>query len=1776
MPQSSNRQEARKLMTRAARGVTTGVLGALLLATPATYAFADQAPEVRSASSTQMSSKEEVVYVNTLNDPAARIQNFNENWKFNLGDAKGAEASEFDDSSWEHVDLPHDYSIDQKYTKQGEAESGYKLGGIGWYRKSFMVGPEMAGKNIRVDFDGVYMDSTVWINGHKLGGHPNGYTQFSFDLTKYIKPGEENTLVVKVNHETPSSRWYSGSGIGRDVNLVVTDPLHVAKDGVVVTTPELGENNKTNVKTNFKTTVNNNGKDSATFTVVNTVFPRGGKPEQKIAEVSSEKTVEAGKSATVEATANTTSAPQLWSTTSPNLYTVRTQIKQGDKVVDTYDVDFGYRFFDFDANNGFTLNGQKMKIKGVCMHHDQGALGSVSSRDALERQVKLLKDMGCNAIRTSHNAPAKELVEICNEQGMMLDVEFFDGLAWPKNGNGKDYARFFKQKMGESELVGCDKDKIWAQFDLEQGIARDINSPAVIMWSLGNEMSEGAAGYDQSQARKILQNLINWAQAADPTRVVTTGDNKMKGNASDGTLSSDLIGDAKGKGGVVGLNYAKSAQYQSVHKAKPNWCMIGSETASATNSRGVYTTKQSNTLDGNKLLTSYDKSKVGWGAFASEAWYDVITNDFMSGEFVWTGFDYLGEPTPAQGTNAGAQGSWPSPKSSYFGIIDTAGLPKDSYYLYQSLWNEQKNTLHILPTWDEDTVVKDAKNNVEVVVYSDAPQVELFFTPAGSDKAESLGKKKLTEVATDGGYKYRVYKGENGQKSPNHSDLYLTWNVPYAEGTISAKAYDDSGKEIDTKDFDGRKSVTTTGPAKKLRATVDRDGMTGNGSDLAYVTVDVTDEKGNIVPDAKTKVKFEVSGAGELAGIDNGVQADHQSYRDDNRAAQAGQLVGIVRAEEKAGEATVTVSAEGLQAATVKIPVAAEPVQPGESTPIDSLFYAKNYYVKTGTALTLPQQIEVRYADGTSSKQPVTWDAVSADQLSKPGSFRVKGEVAGQPVSVNVTVLTEVAALMNYSTTTQVGVAPTLPQGRPAVLADGTVLNASFPVTWKTPAEGAYSKVGNVAVEGTANVFGKDVAVTATVRVQEGKVDLGSSVTKDASLTQDVPDKPEDMTSDTLGAIKDGKTEIGANSDGGPNETCWSNWKYSQNGHNKASITFRYDTQRVFGKINVFFARDNNSGRYPDANTTTFEVSETGVDGSWRKLDVTETIDKNEASKNVKKYSYSFAPTTATYVRMTVTNAGSQEARVSKPCTMVTEVELIEATPKYYPVNATAALSSLTVNGQKVSNAMLAAGEFSTRALAAEVEAVPADNAAMTVLPAHENKIKILLESEDHAKSSVFTINLAADHDSNDALAANDDSRDYPVEKMTKNTAGSEHKPADNGEGPVELAFDKKIETKYHSHWNGGAQKDMWVQMELPEPATIEALRYLPRQDSSDNGTVTKYVVKYSDNGTDWKEAATGPWKRDKDWKIAQFAKPVTAKFFRFEAPETYADNGKVLMSAAEIRLRQPRETIDIADESKVKVEVPAKVTVNRLSEKYPVGPNELDEKLASGDKTLVYGVDYLMTFANNTKPGTATVTIEGIGNYSGTVERTFTIELKPELAGIAVKPESVKTTYKAGEKLDFTGLVLNATMTDDSTFEVAYNAETKGDFSFDPAEGTELKGNQTLDVTVTYKGKTATFTVSVAASEVPNPPAGPDGNGGGNGGNTGNNGEDHGGNNTGNGSQTTPQGGEQSKPAKPSKPSKHNGTLVQTGDNAVFMIGGIAVAAIVLVAVGVLVRRRK
>ena len=1738
--------------------------GALIATAPLTQTWAEIVPEVRSQSSTQMSSEPELVYISTVDNPALRVQNFNENWKFYLGDASGADGEQFDDSAWKNVDLPHDYSIDQEYTTAGEAESGYKLGGIGWYRKNFKVDESLKGKSVRIDFDGVYMDSTVWINGHRLGNHPYGYSPFSYDITEYLRFGELNTIAVKVNHQTPSSRWYSGSGIGRDVDLVVTDPVHVERDGVVVTTPELAAD-KTNVKTHLKTVLTNKGVEAASVTVAQTVFPRGGTLDQQIAHVESVvTTIAAGKSATVEQDALAAN-PTLWTVDAPTLYTVRTEIKQNGKVVDTYDVDFGYRFFSFDADTGFSLNGQNMKLKGVCMHHDQGALGSVNTRDAIERQVKILKEMGCNSIRATHNPHSRELTEICDEQGMLLVLEMFDGWTAPKNDNRNDYARFFNQEMGKSELIGSEATKKWAQFDLEQSMMRDINAPSVIMWSLGNEMTEGTSGIGNFQ--QVQKNLIGWAKAVDATRPVTTGDNKMK----DGKTDLNPAGLAE-VDGIVGFNYMDANRYKDVHREHPDWKLYGSETASATNSRGVYTNKNNNSLDSNKLLTSYDKSAVSWGHRASRAWFDTINNDFLAGEYVWTGFDYLGEPTPSNGTNPGAQGSWPSPKNSYFGIIDTAGLPKDTYYFYQSQWNDSLNTLHILPAWNRDAVMMSGGNKeVEVVVYTDAPEVELFFTPAAGGSPQSLGKKKLTQATSEnGGYTYRVYKGENGQKTPTHEDLYLTWNVPYADGTITAKAFDEAGREISTEKWAGRKSVKTAGSAARLTVSVNREKMEANGSDLAYLTVNVEDANGVIVPTAKNRVTFKVEGSGVLAGLDNGVQADHQSFRDGDRAAHAGQLVGIVRAAKNAGSVKVTVSAEGLEPATVEIPVEKVADQPADQRRVEALFYSRYQYVKKGAPVILPKQVEVRYADGTRSQQQVVWSQIGEDQLAKPGTFTVKGTVAGAEISSIVTIIDEVAALRNYSTTIPIKGEPVLPASRPAVMPDGTVMNVNFPIAWEQPAPDAFAQVGAVTVKGSASVFGKDMPVTALVRVQKGEVALGANIAPDAMrLTQDIPAEPEDMTSDTLEAIRNGSTTKDANNGGGRNQSCWSNWKWAQEGNRTSALTFNYATQQMLGQIKVYFGKDLGSGRYPDPGTITFEVSETGADNSWRRIEARETIAQNESSTDVKLYTYDFEPVPAVFVRMNIVNSSATDTGTSKPCTMITEVELMKATTSY-PVGSEAALESLSVNGKGVPANVIASGSYDTRAVVAEVAATGKDNAAVTVLPAHDSKVKILLESEDHAATGEFVINLGAASSSPD-LAADDDVRDYDVTKITPKASSEQ---VESGQqGPIKFAFDKNSDTLYHSVWAGAAQDQLYVDMRLADAATVEAVRYLPRQDKGDgssNGLVETYSIWYRNgDGEDWAKCADGNWNtNDRSWQIAQFDKPVTATQFRFKAEKSVTNRLPLsFMSAAEIRLRTAAPTKDIAS---LKAELPSVVKVDRVDTDHPVLADRFDERIVDGDRMLVYGVDYLLTFQNNAAAGAAKVVVEGIGEYSGIIEHDFTIEVNlRKLTGIAMKQQPAKLIYAVGESFDPMGTELELSFSNGDIERVAYGEATKGDFVFDPAPGAAFEREGTVDVAVTYGGRTAFFTVTVKNAAQPDPgprppvvPDGGDGNAGnGNGSDTG----IDGGNQDGAGSGVT--GGSADKPG---------GGLPTTGDDSLMPVAFVGVSGIATVAVGAAIVKRR
>lgn len=1711
---------------------------------PTTVFAAGPVVRVGTDSSVQMSSDPEVVYVNNYAG-TTRSENFNDNWKFYMGDAAGAENPAFNDSTWEQVNLPHDYSIEQEYTKTGEAESGYLLGGTGWYRKNFTIDSSAAGKRIRIDFGGVYMNSTVWVNGNQVGTHPYGYTPFSFDITDYVNFGGDNVITVKVEHQTPSSRWYSGSGIYRSVDLTVTDPVHVDLYGTKIETPALAEN-QTKVATNIKTTVVNDSAEAKSVTLTHTVFPKDGDVSDRIGTVTTEaQEVTAGSSADIDAVVQA-NAPILWSTENPQLYTVRTEVKIGDQVVDTYDTDYGFRYFNFDANTGFSLNGENMKLKGVCMHHDQGALGAEAWESAIDRQVKILKEMGCNSIRVTHNPAADELIEACNEQGILVIDEAFDGWAWAKNGNSYDYSRFFNETIGaKNQILGGAETMTWAQFDLTAMIKRGQNAPSVIMWSLGNEVQEGCAGDAGSlnkQYADIQDDLISWAQALDTTRLVTRGDNKVKGNTS-GT-AYDIMDTLAEAGGVVGLNYTNGSQYDSQHAASPGWIIYGSETASSVNSRGVYD-RLGNGGAGqtdDKLLTSYDNSHVGWGATASSAWYDVIQRDFVAGEYVWTGFDYIGEPTPWNGTGSGAVASWPSPKNSYFGIIDTAGLPKDTYYFYQSQWNDDVNTLHILPAWNED-VVAESNGQVPVVVYTDAAKVKLTLITADGEEKD-LGTKEFTTKTTDAEYTYQIYEGQ-GANSAANKNLYLTWNVPYEDGTITAEAWDAEDQPIDLGTVQGRTSVTTTGEAAELSASVDRTEIAADGAELSYITVAVTDEDGNIVPDAANNVKFTVEGEGKLVGVDNGRQDDHQSYQDNNRDAFSGQLVAIVQSTKTAGEITVTASAEGLDPATVTINTT--PVDEGTiGRTLNYYMMSRNYYVKTGNMPQLPATVKAVYSDRPEEDMAVEWEEITEDQIAQTGTFLAAGETeAGDKVSVTVNMIDQVAALLNYSTTVPVGQEPVLPESRPAVLQNGEVISASFPVTWGEP-EGSYNKAGSVMVKGTANVLGQEMTVTALVRVQEQQITMGDNVAGSAYLSQDIT---EEYQSDTLDAIKDGNTAISDNSSGGANPTAWSNWaSTNRNNDNDAEITFRYDTQQRIGKITVYFARDNSGLRFPNAGTTEIYISETGQDDSWTKIEAEETIAESGNPTRVKAYTYNFDPQTATYVKLRVVNPTGTD--LQKPSVAITEV-VINEWEGSYTTNSTAALQSLTVNGLEATKTDLANGYFDTEAIVIDPNSLQyagADNAAVTYIPPYENAAKLIIESEDHSKRTTFTINLGVDASAGDP---EDDSRDYPIEDI-KATAGSEYEGESATDGQADWAIDGNTETWWHTDYSGGhtsAVAERWITLDLGSVQTIDGYRYYSRSGQS-NGRVGEYKIEVSMDGQDWKEAATGTWENTVGWKLAEF-EAVDARYVRLTGVTTYGEGSQQnqFMTAAEVRVRLAADNLD--DISGATVE-PITKEVSIVGADHPVTLTGEDIKVSLDGKELRYGIDYIITsYENNTAAGTATAVLQGLGQYgyTGTKEIEFAIKLRdPVMTGIDVTTPC-KLLYTEGDLFDPSALVLTAYYDNGTTQTISY-ADNAADITFTLEDGTSLTAETalTLDrddalVTVTYGGWPDTFKITVEKASTPgtdpenpgtdpeNPNPGTPGTGG-----SGNGGSGAGGSQTGNG-----------------------GKAVQTGDTANYAVWGTA-----------------
>lgn len=864
-----------------------------------------------------------------------KTTSFNDGWSFCLEPSGNPEDISYDDSEWTAVTLPHDWSIYRDFESSIGTGVGALRGGNGWYRKSFVLPQNLSGKRINIDFDGVYQDSYIYVNGQLVGNYPNGYVPFRFDVTDYVTcDGKtENVIAVSVTNVTDdkksgyTSRWYSGSGIYRDVYMTVTEPLHVEQYGVVVTTPDLEyEYPSGKVTVDISTNVVNETADAAQISVRNTVMNYYGVQAYSGAEsvISNVQSVEAGGVLSVSQQM-TVNNPELWSVDNPKLYKMKTEVLYDGRVIDTYETRFGFKYFNFDSNTGFSLNGEWMKIQGVCLHHDQGALGAEGNEAAFCRQIKIMKEMGVNAIRTSHNGASPKFIKLCDEMGVMVFEESFD--TWWKGKNDYDYGKQFF--MQECTYPGVEEGTTWGKYDLQQIIKKDRNSPCIIMWSIGNECNETT----ESEAISYVSEIMGWVKEVDTVHPASMGENKYKLDWSNPAIMKQVNDELD----LVGLNYGE-AYYDSLHAEKPDWKIFGSETTSTVSSRGYYASPwisgdhAVDNVDGNlahdavsgRQLSEYDNRTARFGRNVTEALIFDRDRQFIAGQFVWTGFDYIGEPTPFYGTA----------KSSYFGIVDTCGFAKDRYYLYQSQWTDVKENpmVHIMPhwNWENDAMRKkvtypeksaldylddkekvdysdDSIGKIPVRIYSNAPCVELFVDGV------SQGRKEFAQKVTDYGKKYQ-------QQSEDSDRLYLEWALPweYRVGTeITAVAYDESGSEI------ARDKVVTAGEPAGLSASADRNTITSDGVDLSYITVDVTDEDGNFMPTASNKIEFSISGDGEIVGVDNGDPTSRERYKDKNgewsRSAFNGKALVIVRSTKKSGNFTVTASSENLGVCSVTV-----------------------------------------------------------------------------------------------------------------------------------------------------------------------------------------------------------------------------------------------------------------------------------------------------------------------------------------------------------------------------------------------------------------------------------------------------------------------------------------------------------------------------------------------------------------------------------------------------------------------------------------------------------------------------------------------------------------------------------------------------------------------------------------------------------------------------------------------------------------------------------------
>ncbi len=776
-----------------------------------------------------------------------KIENFGKDWKFNLGDVSDGQEPNLNDSQWRSLDLPHDWSIEGKISEDNPATPGGGAlpGGIGWYRKSFTLPISEKNKFVFIDFDGVYRNSEVWINGHYLGKRPYGYSSFRYNLTSFLKYGKNNVLAVKVdNSQQPNSRWYSGSGIYRNVWLVTTENIYIDHWGTYLTTPEVTEQSAAVL---LQVKVQNTTAQDQTITLQTEIVDAQGK---EIAEIKTSKKDMANSDIEVEQKL-TVSNPILWSLENPYLYKAVTTITCNGKKYDNYETQFGIRKFVFDVEKGFLLNGKHVKINGVCDHHDLGCLGTAINRRALERQLEILKGMGVNGIRTSHNPPAPELLELCDHMGFIVMDEAFD--MWKKGKTAFDYSLNWDE---------------WHRRDIQDMVLRDRNHPSIFIWSIGNEVIEQWDKKDIS-GTVIAKELASIIKSLDPTRPITSACNDQD------TLNPVIKSNALD---LIGYNYAQNS-FPNFPKVYPGKKFIGTETVSSLNTRGCYDmpsdsirrwpSRDTSIKFGNFDWTcsAYDNCSAPWGSTHEETWKVIKKYDFLSGQFIWTGFDYLGEPTPYW---------WPA-RSSYFGIVDLAGFPKDVYYMYQSEWTNQP-VLHVFPHWNWKQ-----GDIIDVWAYTNCEEVELFLN------GTSMGTQK-----------------KSGDK------LHLVWRLTYTPGTLKAIGRT-GGKEILTQE------IKTAGAPAKIVLEADRSIITADGKDLSFVTVKVLDEQGILVPYADNLIHFDISGEGKIVGVDNGLETDHNSFKLKERKAFNGLCLVVIQSNEKVGKITLRAKSQDMNDATIDI-----------------------------------------------------------------------------------------------------------------------------------------------------------------------------------------------------------------------------------------------------------------------------------------------------------------------------------------------------------------------------------------------------------------------------------------------------------------------------------------------------------------------------------------------------------------------------------------------------------------------------------------------------------------------------------------------------------------------------------------------------------------------------------------------------------------------------------------------------------------------------------------